>query len=70
MQEKVKELASRHAITIEDACKYYLMGGDHADTLCILRENEVPESYIELQNHMIWEKKNQELRKVLLELSK
>ena len=65
MEEKVLELASQHPITIEDARRYYLMGGDHADILCQLRSANVPESIINLTNKELWEKKNKELWKEL-----
>jgi hypothetical protein len=65
MQDEVLKLAAEHSITIDEAYKYYLMGGENADYLCYLKDAGCPEGFIELQNQSYWTKKNKELWKEL-----
>lgn len=69
MQKEVKEVAARHAVTIEDALEYYMMGGfQHADYLCFLADQGMPKQLIHMVNNQIWEVKNkgiwEELKKL------
>jgi hypothetical protein len=62
MQEEVKKLAREHTVNIEKAIEYYMMGGyEHADYLCTLGDAGLPDYFIRLQSHIIWEKKNKKL---------
>jgi hypothetical protein len=65
MQEDILKLASQHPITIQEAIRYYLMGGEHADILCRLKSVNCPEEFIKLQNDAMWAKKNKLLMKQL-----
>ncbi len=68
MREEVLKLASEHTVTIEQAYKYYLMGGyEHGEYLCSLADIGVPDCLIEIVNRDIWDIKNKELWKKLSE---
>ncbi len=62
IKEKILKLAKEYPITIEEAEKYYLMGGDHADILCQLKVIGEPEEFIMLQNNILWEKRMDKYR--------
>ena len=71
MQEEVKKLASEHTVTIEQALKYYMIGGyKRADYLCSLVDIGIPDCIIEMENQNYWTKKNKRLMEEIKQLNK
>jgi len=65
IQEEILKLAREYPLTVEEVKECYLMGSDHANILCQLVAAKVPYSYIELQNHALWKKKNKKFMEEL-----
>lgn len=60
IQEKILDLAAQFPLTIDEVRELYLMGEDHTNILCYLKSAGYPDSFIQLQNNALWEKKNKE----------
>jgi len=52
IQEKIKELAPKYPLTLDEVTELYLMGGDHTDYLCQLKTMNVPDAYILLEKRI------------------
>lgn len=61
IQEKIKELAPKYPLTLDEVTELYLMGGDHADYLCQLKTMNVPNIFIQWENQRLWDEKNNKL---------
>lgn len=58
LQEKVKELAPKYPLTLDEVTELYLMGGGHTDYLCQLKTMNMPNIFIQWENRRIWDEKN------------
>lgn len=61
LQEKVKELAPKYLLTLDEVTELYLMGGDHTDYLCQLKTMNMPNIFIQWENQRLWDEKNNKL---------
>jgi hypothetical protein len=62
IQAEIKKLASEHPVSLDEAYRYYMMGGyEHGKKLCELKTRNVPNRYIELYNTYYWDEKNKEI---------
>lgn len=69
MQEEVKKLVNEYPDIIEDAYKYYMMGGyEHGKTLCKLKSLGLTDDYIRIYNHSYWIQRNKKLQEELYKL--
>ena len=72
MEQEVNKLAAEYPITLEEAKRFYLMGGyDHAIKLIEvkLRCRNIPNEAIQFLNQAIWEEKNRGFKKELKKLN-
>jgi len=71
MKEEVLKLAREHTVTIEQAYKYYMMGGyEHGDHLCSLADMGAPDCLIEMENRAYWAKKNKKILEKIENISR